>query len=109
MTVIATLNPIDGLVVAGGQISISCMINGANNLEARFNLTLTAQRNNTFVTTANDTHLQHSFIARVSDAGKYICNVIVTSAFLDGPIISNTTVTLIVQSKKIVVLIAICV
>ena len=98
----------DGLIVAGRLFSITCTTSDANDLEARFLFTLTTQSSNTVVKTANDKQLQHSSIARVSHAGKYICNVNVTSAFLNRPIISNTTVTLTVQSKEVLVLNALC-
>ena len=104
----ATLDPMDGLIVAGEMFLISCTINGANNLEANFLFTLTPHRNKSIVKTANTKQLQHGFIAKASDAGKYICNATVTSAFLDGPIIKDATVTVIVQSKQILVFIAMC-
>ena len=94
------MNPMNGLVVAGKLFSISCMVNGTDDLEASYNFSVTAQRNNTIVKTTDDTHLLHSFTARVSDAGNYICKVTVTSDFLDGPIFSNTTLTVTVQSKS---------
>ena len=104
VTVTGTVSPdpIRGLVTAGRLFSISCTrtITGADNLEARFQFTLTAQRNNTIINTTDDTHLLHSFTARVSDAGTYLCKLNVTSTFLEEAIIQSKTVTLTIQSKS---------
>ena len=89
----------NGSGIAGRLFSITCMITGADNLEATFNFTLTAQDNDTVIDKTNDTFLLHSFVPRISDAGTYACRATVTSTFLDEPIISNTTVTLTLQSK----------
>ena len=105
MTVIGIVNPMNGLVIAGKLFSITCMINGTDNLEARFNFTLTAKDNGTVIyheENTSATEFIYNFAARASDAGMYICKVTVTSAFLDGSIISNTAVTLTVQSKPCV-------
>ena len=102
VTVIGMVNPMNGLVTAGELFSITCVITGADNLEARFNFTLIAEDNGTVIhreENTRDTQFIHNFTARASDAGLYTCNVTVTSAFLDGPIISNTTVTHTIQSK----------
>jgi hypothetical protein len=82
--------------------SFTCVVNGADNLEAMFNFTLIAKRNGTTIhheEKTTDTQFSHSFTAKASDAGRYTCQVIVTSSFLDKPIVSNTTVTFIIQSK----------
>ena len=102
MRVIGIVNPMNGLVTAGELFSITCVITGADNLEANFNFTLTAEDNNTVIhhdEGTREARLIHNFTARASDAGTYTCRVTVTSPFLDKPIISNTTVTLTVQSK----------
>ena len=102
MTVIGIVNPMNGLVTAGELFSITCMITGADNLEARFNFSLIAGGNNTVIhhdTGASEIHSIHNFTARASDAGMYICRVTVTSSFLDEPISASTTVTLSIQSK----------
>ena len=103
MTVIGIVNPMNGSVIAGKLFSITCMIIGADNLKAKFNFTLIAEDNNTVLhheeNTIN-THLIHNFTAIASDAVVYLCKVTVTSTFLDEPIISNTTITLTIQSKS---------
>ena len=103
VTVIGIASPMGfKLVVAGKLFSITCMVNGADDLQARFNFTLIAEGNGTVIhheEESSDTELIHNFTARASDAGMYICKVTVTSSFLDKPIISNTTLTLTVQSK----------
>ena len=90
----------DPVVIAGNMSSITCMVNGANDLEATFDFTLTSRGNGTVLVNTNDARLHHGFTARASDAGVYICKVVVTSRFLDESISSNTTVTLTVQSKS---------
>ena len=102
MTVIGIVNPMNGLGTAGELFSFTCTITGADNLEAWFNFTLIAEDNNTVIHRDEDTRetrFIHNFTASASDAGMYTCNVTVTSTFLDGPIISNTTVTLTIQSR----------
>ena len=102
VTVIGIVNSMDGVGTAGKLFSISCMINGTDNLKAKFTFTLTARRNNTSIHGCDtcDNPVVHSFIARASDAGTYVCKVIVASTFLDGPIIAKTTVTLTIQSES---------
>ena len=96
-------SPMDDLVIAGELFSITCMVNGADSLEARFNFDLTAEDNGTVIhhqDNARDTQLIHHLNARASDAGKYVCKVTVDSDFLDAPITSmSTAVTLTVQRK----------
>ena len=102
MTVIGTVNPMNGTVVAGKLFSITCTVNGADGIQARFNFTLVTEDNGTVIhreENTRDTQFIHIFTARASDAGMYTCRVTVTSTFLDKPIISNTTVNLTVQSK----------
>ena len=97
---IGSAHPI-GFITAGNTFSITCIVNGANGLDARFNYKVIAEDNGIIhQEDANDTQLTHSFTARASDAGTYTCEVTVTSTFLNEPItISSTAVTLIVQSK----------
>ena len=86
--------------------SFTCVVNGADNLEAMFNFTLIAQDSGTVIyhqEDARDTQFSHSFIAKASDAGRYTCQVTVTSTFLDEPIVSNTTVTFMIQSKTCII------
>ena len=103
MAVTVTVNPVNGLVIAGQLFSITCMITGADNLEATFNFDVIAEDNGAVIhhrEDARDTQLIHSFNARASDAGKYVCQVTVRSGFLDEPITSmSTAVTLTVQRK----------
>ena len=105
VTVIGIVNPMNGLVISGKLFSITCIVNGTDDLEASFNFKLIAEDNGTIIhheEDASDTQYIHNFTARASDAGMYTCRATVTSTFLDGPIIiSNTTVTLTVQSKRI--------
>ena len=99
MTVIGIVN---GTGNAGKLFLITCIVIGADNLEARFNFSLIAGGNNTVIHRDEDTmetHFIHTFTAKASDEGIYICKVTVTSSFLDKAIISNTTVTLSLQSK----------
>ena len=99
---IGTVSPVNGEGTTGQLHSINCMITGADNLEARFNFTLVAEGNNTVLDRdegTRETHFVYNFTARESDAGMYTCKVTVTSTFLNEPIISNTTVTLTLQSK----------
>ena len=99
------VNPVNGLVIAGKIVSINCMITGADSLEVTFDFELLAEDNRTVIhhrEDARDTQLIHSFNARASDAGKYVCKVTVCSDFLDEPITSmSTAVTLTVQRKPI--------
>ena len=96
-------NPMDGLVIAGEPFSITCMVNGAVSLEAKFNFELIAEDNGAVIhhqDDARDTQFLHNFNARASDAGQYICKVTVDSDFLARPITSmSTAVTLTVQRK----------
>ena len=97
-----TVNPVNGLVIAGKIVSINCMITGADSLEATFDFELVAEDNRTVMhyQDARDTQVVYSSNARESDAGKYVCKVTVRSDFLDEPITSmSTAVTLIVQRK----------
>ena len=102
MEVIGTAHPI-GFITAGETFSITCIVNGANDLDARFNYKVIAEDNGTMIyhqEDASDLQITHDFTARASDAGMYTCEVTVTSTFLNEPItISSTAVTLIVQSK----------
>ena len=100
---VGIVNPMNGLVTAGKLFSITCMITGADGLEARFNYKLIAKENGTAIHNeedASDIQFIHYLFARASDAGMYTCRVTVTSAFLDKPIISNTTVTLTIESRS---------
>ena len=103
MTVTITVNPVNGLVIAGKMVSINCMITGADSLEATFDFELVAEDNGAvmhYQEDARDTQVVYSSNARASDAGKYVCKVTVRSDFLDEPITSmSTAVTLTVQSK----------
>ena len=96
-------SPMDDSVIAGELFSISCMVTGADSLEARFNFELIAEDNSTVIhhqEDASDTQSIHNFSASASDAGKYVCEVTVHSDFLDAPITSmSTAVTLTVQRK----------
>ena len=100
--VIGTAHPI-GFITAGNTFFITCIVNGANDLDARFNYKVIAEDNGTAIyhqEDESDTQFTHSFTARASNAGMYTCEVTVTSTFLDEAItISSTAVTLIVQSK----------
>ena len=103
VTVIGIVSPMNGVGTAGELFSITCMITGADNLEARFNFSLIAGGNNTVIhhdAGTSEIHSIHNFTARASDAGMYTCKVTVTSSFLDEPITSmSTAVTLSIQSK----------
>ena len=95
----------NGLATAGELFSITCVVSGADKLQARFNFMLIAGKNNTVVHHEEDTSDEmstHSFTARASDAGVYACQVTVTSTFLNNSIPSSSPVTLTVQSKPIV-------
>ena len=98
--VIGSAHPM-GLITAGNTFSITCIVNGANDLDARFNYKVIAEDNGIIhQKDASDTQFTHNFTARASDAGMYTCKVTVTSTFLNEPItISSTAVTLTVQSK----------
>ena len=99
------MDPMNGLATAGELFSITCMVSGADKLQARFNFMLIAGKNNTVVyheEATSDEMSTHSFTARASDAGVYACQVTVTSTFLNNSIPSSSTVTLAVQSKPIV-------
>ena len=109
MTVL--VNPVNSSVFAGQLFSITCIITGADSLEARFNFDFIAEDNGTVIHQGNtsDTQLIHNFIARVSDAGKYVCKVKVCSDFLARPITSmSTAVTLTVQRKPNLFTVQIC-
>ena len=95
----------NGLATAGELFSITCMVSGADKLQARFNFTLIAGKNNTVVHHEKDTSDEmstHSFTARASDARMYTCQITVTSTFLNNPITSSSNVILTVRSKPIV-------
>ena len=100
--VIGSAHP-KGLIIAGNTFSTTCIVNGANDLDARFNYKVIAEDSGAVIhhqEDASDTQFTHSFTARASDAGMYTCKVTVTSTFLNEPItISSTAVTLTVQSK----------
>ena len=102
VTVIGYVNPMNGTGTAGKLFFITCVITGADNLEARLNFSLIAGGNNSVIHRdegTRETHFIHTFTAKSSDEGIYTCKVTVTSSFLDEAIISNTTVTLTLQSK----------
>ena len=102
VTVIGNVNPMNGTGTAGKLFLITCIVTGADNLEARFNFSLIAGGNNSVIHRdegTRETHFIHTFTARASDEGIYICQVTVTSSFLNEAIISNKTVTLSLQSK----------
>ena len=96
-------SPMDGSVIAGELFSITCTVNGADSLEARFNFELIAEDNGADIhhqEDSNYTQLLHNFNASASDAGQYVCKVTIDSDFLDAPITSmSTAVTLTVQRK----------
>ena len=102
MEVIGSAHPI-GVITAGNTFSITCIVNGTDSLVARFNYKVIDKDNGSIIyhqEDASNTQFTHSFTARASDAGKYVCNVTVDSDFLDEAItISSTAVTLTVQSK----------
>ena len=105
VTVTVTVNPVNGLVIAGKMVSINCMNTGADSLEATFDFELIAEDNRTVMHYQEDTRdaqVVYTSKARASDAGKYVCKVTVDSDFLDAPITSmSTAVTLTVQRKPI--------
>ena len=102
MTVIGNVNPMDGTGTAGKLFLITCIVTGADNLDARLNFSLIAGGNNSVIHRdegTRETQFIHTFTVKSSDEGIYTCTVTVTSSFLDEAIISNTTVTLSLQSK----------
>ena len=102
LTVIGFVNPMNGTGTAGKLFLITCIVTGADNLDARFNFSLIAGGNNSVIHRDEDTRetqFIHTFTAKASDEGIYTCKVTVSSSFLDEAITSNITMTLTLQSK----------